>query len=400
MKKILVAALTALMLLGLALPASAAIQATSVEIRGSVYNDSAGENTTAWDALNFAGFWYDLGGNLKSETMQVNATAIGGTDRSIDDSQLNYTASRVLKKYKVYDKKTKYVENGLDVNGSISTLNGTHYAVLGWQAEKYIPLKGKAKKIVKQVLEQAAVDKQTLTVGQTWDMGDGWTLMAQSIDARATPRQAWLVLSKDGVKKDDKVVNAEGVYTYQEKSIAGESDVPLFVTYVDSIFAGATTDMVQLKYTWLVSTSVTEIKVGDKFGNMEVTGAGDNYITLKNKDKVIDLSKDSTQLIMGNLNFKVADSDTLRFYPMVEYVIPTVVPVVTPTPVVGVTPTPTVTPVNVTPTPTVTPVVTPLVETPTPAVTPTPGVTPPGFEAVFAIAGLLAVAYLVLRRRK
>ena len=31
---------------------------------------------------------------------------------------------------------------------------------------------------------------------------------------------------------------------------------------------------------------------------------------------------------------------------------------------------------------------------------PTPTLEEPGFEAVFAIAGLLAIAYLVLRRRK
>jgi len=63
---------------------------------------------------------------------------------------------------------------------------------------------------------------------------------------------------------------------------------------------------------------------------------------------------------------------------------------VTPTPVVSPTPTPVVspTPPPVTPTPS---------PTPAPA-TPTPK--PPGFEAVFAIAGLLAIAYLVLRRRK
>ncbi|MEA2032116.1 MAG: PGF-CTERM sorting domain-containing protein [Euryarchaeota archaeon] len=38
----------------------------------------------------------------------------------------------------------------------------------------------------------------------------------------------------------------------------------------------------------------------------------------------------------------------------------------------------------------------------TPTATPTakPTAEPPGFEAVFAIAGLLAIAYLVLRRRK
>ncbi len=68
-------------------------------------------------------------------------------------------------------------------------------------------------------------------------------------------------------------------------------------------------------------------------------------------------------------------------------------PTPTPTPVVSPTPTPT----EVTPTPTM-PVATP---TPTPPVeTPTPTPKPPGFEAVFAIAGLLAVAYLVLRKRR
>ncbi len=73
--------------------------------------------------------------------------------------------------------------------------------------------------------------------------------------------------------------------------------------------------------------------------------------------------------------------------------VPPVVPVPTPTP----TPTPVPTP-----TPTPTPVVTP---TPTPVPTPTP--TPvveepriPGFGAIFAILGLLAVAYLLRRREE
>lgn len=51
-----------------------------------------------------------------------------------------------------------------------------------------------------------------------------------------------------------------------------------------------------------------------------------------------------------------------------------------------------------TPTPTPTPVVTP---TPTPEETPTPTPAPtPGFEVIFAIAGILAVAYMVLRRNR
>jgi len=48
-----------------------------------------------------------------------------------------------------------------------------------------------------------------------------------------------------------------------------------------------------------------------------------------------------------------------------------------------------------TPTPTPTPTA-----TPTPTWTPAPTPEEPGFEAVFAIAGLLAIAYVVLRRKK
>ncbi|MCZ7369329.1 MAG: S-layer protein domain-containing protein, partial [Candidatus Methanoperedens sp.] len=219
------------------------------------------------------------------------------------------------------------------------------------------------------------------------------------------PRQAWLVLSKDGVKKDDKVIAQGGVYTYIEKSFAGETDVPLFVTYVDSVFAGATSDMVQLRYTWAIGTSVTEVKSADVFGNMEVTSAGADTLVLKNKDKSVDLTQDGTVDIMGEMKFRVADSATdLRYYPVVDYQIGA-----GPGPTgTGVTVTGSVTPTGtgMKPTGNATVAAT-VVETTAPAVTETAKpaaatATPkePGFQAVFAIAGLLAVAYLVLRQRK
>ncbi|RZB31035.1 MAG: hypothetical protein AEth_00989 [Candidatus Argoarchaeum ethanivorans] len=201
-----------LLLLLAVLPASAAIQANSVEIRGTVYNDAVGERTTYWDANNFAGFWYDLKNNLKSEELNItDAGVIAGGDRTIDEGDLAYTTTRKLKKYKVNSMEGKFVTDGLDHTGVVTDY-GTHYAVVGWQAEKYIALKGDARKIVKQVLEQGSTDKKTMTIGETWDIGDGWTLMAQSIDAKASPRQAWLVLSKDGVKLEDEVVENGNVF--------------------------------------------------------------------------------------------------------------------------------------------------------------------------------------------
>ena len=272
----------------------------------------------SWNASNFAGFWYDFKDNLQSEKLTVNAVTSRSIDGSSPNEDLVYTTTKTFKTLKV-------VENN-KVNGTdadilkINPSGNGKYPIIGWQTQPYIPVKSNAKKLAKLIIEQgnATSEKKSLTVGETWDIGDGWTLTAQSIDAKASPRQVWLVLSKDGVKKDDKVIGQGGVYIYIEKSFAGESDVPLFITYVDSVFAGATSDIVQLRYTWAISTSFTEVKSDDVFGNMEVTSAGSDTLVQKNKGKSLDLTQDGTVDIMGEMKFKVADNaTTLRFYPMI-----------------------------------------------------------------------------------
>ncbi len=365
------------------------------EVRGSV---AEGTGTKAWDASTFAGFWYDLKDNKKTENLQITSAIVG---RDIQENTLWYNTTRETKTLKAYSN-----QPGSFDSGDLAKFTATGmYSILGWQAQPYIGVKDKAKKLAKLIIEQgnATAEKKTLTVGETWDVGDGWTVSAQSIDAKASPRQVWLVLSKDGVKKDDKVLGQGKTYVYIEKSFAGESDVPLFVTYIDSVFAGATSDMVQLRYTWAISTSVTEVKNADVFGNMEVITAGDNSITLRNKDRAVTLSQDSTVDIMGELKFKVADdATTVRYYPKVDYQI--LGAGVTPTGTATVTGTAKATPKG-NETVTATAAVTAAATTVAPAATekaPAATATPkePGFEAVFAIAGLLAVAYLVLRQRK
>lgn len=153
----------------------------------------------------------------------------------------------------------------------------------------------------------------------------GYNLTVEALDTTASPRQAWLSLSKDGKVLDNKVVKQNETYTYIEKNLKDESDVPTFVTYVEGIFTGAEgmSAFVQLKYTWLISQNVLEVKVGDKFGIFEVKEANENYLLLYNKDKQIDLSQNTVQPLYGDLKFKVADKDTaLRFYPFVEQTIP------------------------------------------------------------------------------
>jgi S-layer protein (TIGR01567 family) len=372
----------------------------TVEVRGTVsqLQGPANFSVNKWDARNFAGFWYDIDNNQETESLKVIQFK---DNRTIDKDNLVYETGEASQKYKVFKEKGQLVEHGLDVTNGTLYKPGSpagYYALVGWMAEKYVALNGRNNKLSKLVLEQSATDKKTLQVGETWDLGGGYTLAAQSIDAKATPRQVWLVLSKDGVKIDDKVSFQGDVYTYSVKSLAGETDVPIFVTYIDSVFAGQTSDMVQLKYTWAISTDVKEIKSDDTYGIFKVHTT--EPITLTN-DGSLSLSRNSVVDLAGEMKLKVADSEDndVRFYPKVDYQIGNSA-VQTPTTIItgNQTPVSTLTgnktPIQAT---NVTPLTTETTKTTT---TPVATKGTPGFEAVFAIAGLIAVAFIVLRQRR
>ncbi|HEY9204950.1 MAG TPA: S-layer protein domain-containing protein [Candidatus Methanoperedens sp.] len=141
--------------------------------------------------------------------------------------------------------------------GDMSAVAGS-YMIVDWQDEKYVGLKNKTDKLVRLLLEQYFWGEHKLLFeGDSWDIGSGWTLTAQSIDKYASPRQALLVLSKNGIKKDEKVIFEKKIYTYVEKSLGGETNIPTFVTFVDSILPSETTDAVLLRYTWAIDTNVT-----------------------------------------------------------------------------------------------------------------------------------------------
>ena len=104
---------------------------------------------------------------------------------------------------------------------------------------------------------------------------------------------------------------------------------------------------------------------------------------------------DTTDAVPGTYTLEADDGDGHTDTVTVEIKAAVPSPTPSPSPTVSPTPTPTPSP-SPTPTPTVSPVATP---TPTPTPSPSPSPTP-GFEAIFAVAGLLAVTYFVLRRRK
>jgi PGF-CTERM protein len=163
---------------------------------------------------------------------------------------------------------------------------------------------------------------------------------------------------------------------------------------VTNVFQGQVDSLAVIDGVWLMDyENVLEIETEDKFDKLEVSTIGSDYLLLRNPNSIT-LTADKTISIAQGMRFKVAANSTaLRYYPFATLTIEGN-GVTQPDPV-------DTTPGNETPVDTTpgneTPVdTTPGNETPVDT-TPVDEEESPGFEAIFAIAGLLAVAYLVRR---
>src|SRR5450756_55890 len=274
------------------------------EVRGSVADAHNTKSPMLWNYQNFAGFFYDIKNNVSTETMFIDQNVSDAniaklnTSRTIPEKALIYSTNPEPVQYKMNEQQNVLVGPS---PGSAT------YDVVGWQAEKWVAVNNVGNKIAKLVLEMEKDDKKTMTTGETWAMGAGYEMTINAVDARATPRQVWFTLKKDGAVVDegigqgaagDQASKQNAVY-YKTKTILGESNAILFTVYVDSIFSGATSDMVQFKYAWLIDeSSAKQIQVSDEFGAFEVQTATDKVIVLDNKNS-INISKNTETTLMG-----------------------------------------------------------------------------------------------------
>lgn len=278
------------------------------------------DGIVSWHPQNFAGFYYELDDEPGSEELRIlDSASLIGT-RTIFPDKLVYSTSgdnRMLNvvKYPFHGNCSAAELAGLKGfrAGNMSSECGKYLAV-GWQGEKYIGIKNKANKLSHSIVEHRE-EKKTLMIGETWNIGAGIELTINSIDARSNPRQVWISLKKNGIVLDETIISDHKIYTYVEKNLVGESNVPLLVTYVDAIFTGSTYDFVQFRYTWLIDSNAFEIKSGDKFGVFTATNVNSSIIELRNEQHTILLSRGTNLNLMGTMGFKVADSNILRFYP-------------------------------------------------------------------------------------
>ena len=306
-----------------------------------------------------------------------------------------------------------YTTTIAEIDYQSTDFNGS-YPVLGFFAEEYVPLKSNdASKLAKLVLDSN--DKYTLKTGEKLDLGSGYALEAKQVDVDG--KKVWLEFTKDGQYVDDQIIATDvgsNTWTCELDKIQGEDNVPVLKVHVNQVFQGAVDSIAQIDAIWLIDyATAMKIESDDEFGKLNNVGISGATLTVSNDDTMT-LTRDSNVDIGQGMFFKIADADTLRYFPYVEKTIGNETGNVTPS---G----PSVTPgtgnaTNVTTgneTNVTAPVgneTTPAVGGETPGATTPEGETPanntstnntstgsksPGFGVILGISGLLAVVYLV-----
>jgi S-layer protein (TIGR01567 family) len=340
------------------------------EIRGEVVTTGA----QSWDATSFAGFYYDIDDDISTESLAMT-TSLTNASRTIAARGLWYNTS---------------IDS---VDYASGNLPG-QYNVMGLFAEKYIPLADDTpEKLSKLLLDSDS--KYTLRTGTALQLPGGYALTAKQIDVDGN--KVWMEFTKDGEFVEDEILdvsNGTVVWTYEADDIAGEDDVVVMRVAVTNVFQGQVDSLAVIDGVWLMDyENVLELETEDKFDKLELVTIGGTTLSFNNPNSIA-LTKDKTISITQGISFKVANSDSLRYYPFATLTIEGD-DVTQPDPVDPTEPTepsePSEPGVPGEPSEPTEP------SEPGEPSEPTPEEESPGFEAIFAIAGLLAVAYLVRR---
>ena len=302
------AAVTLAALMVLTVFASAASAEDAVEIRGPVFNgsnieDIVGDGITI-DATDFAAFYYDIDDNVTTESLSIEKVA-DNKGNVIGENGIVYTTT-----IQQVDYEYENTAAGWD-----------NYSLLGFFAEKYIPLKSNsADKLAKLVLDSD--DKYTIRTGETLDLGEGYSLEAKQVDVDG--EKVWLQFNKDGEYVDDEIVSVGGTgdntWDVELDDIQDEDDVVVLKVHVNQVFQGAVDSIAQIEGLWLIDyANAIKIESDDEFGELNDVSINGPTLKITNED-TFTLTRDSTNELAEGLAFKVADtpSNVLRFYIMKE----------------------------------------------------------------------------------
>jgi S-layer protein (TIGR01567 family) len=288
----------------------------NVEIRGQVATGNF-----EWNAQNFAGFYYDIDDALGTE--KITTTITDG--KLQEPNGIAYTTT-------VQKNDFDYADWGF-------------YNVIGFQADKYFAgyvndenVDDANELLFKESTDENSLsDEQlesilkdddtemTVTSGTPLKFEEGYELAIKSIDIDGN--KVYLELSKDGAVVDSKVISpskdnptmADKTY-YYKKDVGDSKDLVIIAAHFKNAFRGSDQNLATVDGVWQISEVATEVKVDTEYDKMRIASVSADTITMDNKDNTVTLSKNKDITLMGDVKITTSDqsviddANPLRYY--------------------------------------------------------------------------------------
>ncbi len=381
-KKITAVTLTALMVLTMftaMVPAASAVKPVQVSapyeffaVVENLSDASVNFNLTSEDDPSILYYDFDEG-----EGAEILNFTINTSNQEINDASFLYKTS-------IYNKDGDTSEDWI-----------------AWLGEPYFVVEaGGDWFLSKLLLDEEEEDDHLLRVGEGLTLPNGFVVTPLEIDVDGG--EAWFSVTQDGEEIDSTIAYEGDQFAYEtDLNESNDDDNWVLRFNVETVFAGMNTNLVKINAIQLIDTDVLKIDTpdDDTFTDFTVRNVDDTSLEIeRDSGEEIGLKEDGIVSFLGDrFNFRINEEGDIGGVVLVIEVGGGAPATEAPTEV-G-TEEATEEPTNVTevepgvPTEGPTGVATEEVPTPTPT-------KEPGFEAVFAVAGLLAVAYLVLRQRE
>lgn len=286
------------------------------EIRGPVAPLINGENI--WNAEEFAGLYYDLDNNIKTEEIRLRITRGNQLEKAKGIEYRTHTQNDIFQ----FRDWGRFLVLGF--------LSNKYFA--GYLEDGYLYNKSIEDDVIITNLMQYdnlskvlidSDDNICIKSNQNLTLMEGYKLFIKSIDIDGN--KIYLVLYKDGNAVDSKIVQPsksdatieEKTYYYKHHLKNSRKDLITIAVHFENSFLSVEGELASINGIWQISEDIDSIRPERAFGWMKIDEKTDNYITMINRG-TITLTK-GDQLLMGSLNIKTSDKDAFpdsqkRFY--------------------------------------------------------------------------------------
>ena len=286
-------------------------EAGTYEIRGRVATESA-----TWSADEFAGFYYDIDRNIKTEELTTTVT-----DRKLlEPDGVVYTTAAMADNFDygawgeylvIAFLGEKYFAGYLDIPDSTDDIlfeESDHENVL----------------VDEQLLKILIDDNNEMTVSSEMPLAleEGYELSMRSIDTNGCR----IYLSKNGSVVDSRVMSQfsdkagmkDKTYFYK-KDLGDSKDVVVIAVHFKNIQWSSNKTQAIIDGLWQLSDTPTDVSEDTEYDKMIIQTVTSNEIMMNNEDYDISLSNGKDVSLMAGIRFKTADTsedggDVLRYY--------------------------------------------------------------------------------------